>query len=290
MDLRQLEYVVAVAETGGFTTGARAAHVAQPSLSARIRDLERELGVELFHRVGRGVRVSPAGEVVIDRARLVLREVAAVRAAAASVAGLEAGAVDVAALPTLAVDPLAAAVGRFRAAHPQVVVRVTEADATLGAGGVAALVRSGRAELGLGELPVQGLITVPLGDQELFAIGRSLPASLPRAALGRMPLILTPPGTSTRRVVDEALGHEPVVAVEVDQREAIVPLVLEGAGVGFVPRAQARAAAAQGASVARVTPRLIRTIGLLHRTAMLSPAGMALLATFPHKRATRSGR
>jgi LysR family transcriptional regulator, nitrogen assimilation regulatory protein len=86
MDLRQLEYVVAVADHGGFTSGAAAAHVAQPSLSARVRDLERELGVELFHRLGRGVRLSSAGEVVVDRARGILAGVAALEAAAAEAA------------------------------------------------------------------------------------------------------------------------------------------------------------------------------------------------------------
>src|SRR5579864_214601 len=118
MDLRQLEFVVAVADEGGFTSGSAAAHVAQPSLSVRVRDLERELGVELFHRLGRGARLTSAGEIVVDHARSVLAGVAALRAAAAEVSGLEQGTLDLAALPTLAVDPLAELVGRFRRRHP----------------------------------------------------------------------------------------------------------------------------------------------------------------------------
>jgi DNA-binding transcriptional LysR family regulator len=99
-------------------------------------------------------------------------------------------------------------------------------------------------------------------------------------ALARSPLVLTPPGTSSRRVVDAALaalGLPALVAVEVAQREAVVPLVLAGAGVGFVPWAQAEAAQAQGAVAARPQPPLVRRIGLLHRPRLLSPAARAFL-------------
>jgi DNA-binding transcriptional LysR family regulator len=289
MDLRQLEFVVAVADEGKFTAGAAAAHVAQPSLSARVRDLERELGVELFHRLGRGVRLTAAGEVVVDHARGILADVAVLRAAAADVAGLEVGTLDLAALPTLAVDPLAELIGRFRRAHPGITVRVAEADDAGGSGGVAGLVTSGRAEMGVTELPVagRGLVPVPLADQELLVIaGPGLPlratrGRLPLGAVADAPLVLTPPGTSSRRVVEAALaalGEVPRVAVEVAQREAVVPLVLAGAGIGFVPGAQAAAARAQGAIVFRPDPRLTRGIGLIRRTGPSSPAARAFVA------------
>jgi LysR family transcriptional regulator, carnitine catabolism transcriptional activator len=289
MYLRQLEYLVAVADHGGFTSGAAAAHVAQPSLSARVRDLERELGVELFHRVGRGVRLSAAGEVVLDLARGVLADVAGLRAAAADVSGVQTGRLDLAALPTLAVDPLADLVGRFRRSHDGVSVRIAEADDASGAGGVARLVAGGRAELGLAELPVagRGLISVPLADQELLVVAgpeagiASARGRVGHARLAALPLILTPPGTSSRKVVEAALaaaGHEPRIAVEVAQREAVVPLVLAGAGIGFMPGAQAAAARAQGATVLRPDPPLVRAIGLVHREGRLSPAARAFVA------------
>ena len=289
MDLRQLEFVVAVADEGGFTAGAATAHVAQPSLSARVRDLERELGVELFHRLGRGARVSAAGEVVVDHARTVLADVAALRSAAADVAGLLAGTLDLAALPTLAVDPLATLIGRFLLAHPAVTVRVAEADDASGSGGVAGLVRSGRAEIGVVELPIAApdLDAVGLADQELLAIsgpGTPIGATAGPVDLRRLegaPLVLTPPGTSSRRLVEAAFAAWGLVAsaaVEVAQREAIVPLILAGAGIGFVPSAQAEAARAQGAAVARLDPPLIRGIGLLQRRGRPSPAARAFLS------------
>jgi len=99
-------------------------------------------------------------------------------------------------------------------------------------------------------------------------------------ALAALPLVATPRGTSTRRVLDAALasaGVEGRVAVEVDQREAIVPLVLAGAGIAFVPEAQAAGATRQGAKIVRPNPPLRRSIGLVHRRRP-SPAARAFVA------------
>src|SRR5437764_944403 len=114
MDLRQLEYVVAVADHGGFTRAALALHVAQPSLSHGIRTLEAELGIELFARLGRTVQLTSAGEGVVDSARRVLRDVADLTTVTRAAVELETGRLDVVALPTLAVEPLAVLIGQFR--------------------------------------------------------------------------------------------------------------------------------------------------------------------------------
>ena len=93
-----------------------------------------------------------------------------------------------------------------------------------------------------------------------------------------MPLITAPHGTSTRKLMDQALSSariSPRVAVETGQREAIVPLVLAGAGTSFLPRPMALDAARQGAVVVPLDPLLVRTIGLLFRPGPLSPAGAA---------------
>ena len=88
MDLRQLSYVVAVADHGGFTRAAEAVHVTQPALSQAVRTLEAELGVELFHRTGRSVVLTAAGEALLGPARRALRDAETARAAVAEVAGL----------------------------------------------------------------------------------------------------------------------------------------------------------------------------------------------------------
>src|SRR3954470_19972801 len=150
MDLRQLEYVVAVVDHEGFTRAADALSVAQPSLSQGVRTLEKELGVELFHRLGRHVALTAAGEALLVPARRMLRDAEVARAAVAEVRGLVAGQLDLAALPTLAADPLAPLVGAFRSAHPGITVFVTEPEE---GSAVSDLVRSGRVEVGFTDLP-----------------------------------------------------------------------------------------------------------------------------------------
>ena len=285
MELRQLRYVLAVVDHGGFTRAAAAEHVAQPSLSQAVRALERELGVELFHRLGRQVSLTPAGEALVGPARQVLRDLATVGAAVADVRGLRAGRLDLVALPTLAVAPLAGLLGRFRHLHPQVSVRVAEPENLRD---LTALVQHGHAELGLTELPPDdpGLRSRPMGSQEILAVRppgthRGRARRLAVGDLAGVPLVTTPPGTSTRELVQQALaraGIEPVVAVEVGHREALLPLVLAGAGTSFLPRPLARQAARRGAVVLPLDPPIVRQIGLIHRPGPLAPAAGAFLA------------
>jgi DNA-binding transcriptional LysR family regulator len=228
--------------------------------------------------------LSSAGEAFLEPARQLLRDVATVRASVAAVADVAGGHLDLVALPTLAVDPMSTYIGAFRRAHPHVTVRLMEPE---DADSVAAMVRSGRCEIGLAELPLTAsdLESRPVLDQELRAVcppGTKLGAR-PRLALDQlatMPLVTTPPGTSTRRVVDHAfasIGATPQIAVETGQREAILPLVLAGAGVAFLPAPLADVAARRGAVVAQVDPAQRRQIGLVSRPGPLSPAARAFI-------------
>jgi DNA-binding transcriptional LysR family regulator len=280
MELHQLRYAVAVVDQGTFTAAAAACFVAQPSLSQAVRQLERELGVELFARVGRRVALTPAGEAFVPAAREALRAVDTIRAEVAAVAGLVAGHLDLVALPTLAVDPVTPLVGAFRDAHPGVTVRLAHPDS---AGELVEAVLSGASEIGLTELPVghDRLVAHPLGRQEIVAVlppGSAPAARMTVRQLTRLPLVTLPPGTSTRGLLDRALaasGDEPVVAVESDQREVLVPLVLAGAGAAVLPRPMAAEAALRGAVVVPLQPPLWRDLGVVHRDAVLSPAARA---------------
>lgn len=296
MELRQVEYVLAVVDHGSFTAGAAALGVAQPSLSESVRRLEDELAVRLFHRVGRRVELTDAGRAFEGPARQLLRDRALALDAVGSVRGLDAGTLEIVALPTLAVDPLSAYVGRFRVAHPGITVRIAEPEDSRA---VEQRVADGRSELGLAELPPKrdDLVAIALETQEIVAVcppGTQVPADgqLRVAELSHMPLIATPPGTSTRDLLDDALARAGVtatVAVETQQREAIAPLVLAGAGTSFLPETIARGLMPQGVVVARISPPLTRTIGLLHRATPLTPAARAFveLARRPHGRSAR---
>ena len=288
MDEKRLAHFLAIVDEGGLTRAARAQHIAQPSLSQSLGALERELGARLFDRAGRGLRLTAAGHALIGPARQALRSMQEVRSAVGEVSALLAGTLEIAALPTLAVDPLADLIGRFRVEHPGVAVSMREAES---AAGMSALVRDGGCELGLTHLPLpqQGLTTVELGVQELLFVlpasidlggGRSSKAISP-AALAKIPLIVSPPGTSTRMLLDQAMeaaGVVPNVAVETDAREAIVPLVLAGAGGALLPAPLALEAERRGALVRAARPRIARRIGLVRREGPLSPAARAFAA------------
>lgn len=275
--------MVAVADAGTFTAAADACHVTQPTLSQGIRALERELGADLFHRLPRGVTLTAAGEAILGPARDGTAALRAAREAVAAVTGVIAGTLDLATLPTLAAAPTASVVGAFRRAHPGVTVRIAHVEDPDAANEV---LRSGRAEVAVTEIDNhrRGLVAVEIGRQR-YVVAMP-PGSAPRKALRvealeQMQLVTTPRGTSTRRHLDDACaeaGIEATIAVETAQRDALVPLVVAGAGAAILTDALAAQAAAQGAVVARLTPAVTRRIGIVHRDAALSPAATTLIA------------
>jgi DNA-binding transcriptional LysR family regulator len=286
MDIRQMRAIVTVVDEGGVTRAAEVLHLAQPSLSQTIRALERELGVDLFHRVGRRLVLSAAGEALLGPARQVLRDMETAASSVAQVKGVVAGHLDLVAEPTLATDPVARLIGAFRVAFPGVTVRLAEPD---NAAELASRVADGRSELGVAELPLsparaegQSLASEPLLVQDVLVVR---PPGTPAggdavAALAGAPFVATPHGTSSRALVERALvaaGVTPVIAVETEQREALLPLVLAGAGSALLPRPLAEQARRGGATVLELVPPLRRTIGLVRRTGTLSPAARAFV-------------
>ena len=278
MDSRKLAHFVAVVEHGGFTAASKAAFVSQPALSLAVKDLEAELGTKLFTRIGHQVRLTAAGSALLEPARQVLRDIETGQAAVAAVTGLLSGSLSLASLPTLAADPMATMVGAFRRHHRGVRVDLAAPEDS---DDLFDLVESGRCELGLtdaADVP-RSLAAVSLGTQELVFIlpPGSAAEGDPLEALGRgeMPLVAAPVGTSTRRLLDQqlgALGRQPTLAVISAQREAILPLVVAGAGAALVPDAMALIAEYLGAVVVRPTPPAVRDLVLVHRRGPLSPA------------------
>jgi DNA-binding transcriptional LysR family regulator len=285
MDERRLRYFLAVVDEGTVTRAAERLHVAQPSLSQALRTFEAELGAPLLHRLGRGLRLSDAGEAFVGPARQIIRAIDEARNVISGVAELRVGTLEIAALATLAVDPMAPLIGEFRDRYPGIEVRVAEPE---GADGIRALVREGICELGAAHLPVAGtgLISHPLGDQELlFVVPPGADARDERALgareLAHTPLVVTPPGTSTRVLLEQALaavGVTPQIAVVTASREAIVPLVLAGAGAALLPAPQAREAQRRGAVVRSARPKITRRVGLVHRDSPLAAAARAFLS------------
>jgi LysR family transcriptional regulator, carnitine catabolism transcriptional activator len=278
LDGRRLGYFVGVADHGGFTAAAKALFVSQPALSLAVKELESELGAELFHRLGRHVVLTAAGEALLGPARQALRDVETGRSAVAAVVGLESGSLSLGCLPTLAADPMAILIGQFRQDHPGVRIDLAAPENTAD---LLDLLRNGRCELGIAGSDDQpdDLDGQVVAEQLLLAIhppGAAVPAR--RQALGGLegvPLVATPEGTSTRRLLEEGFadaGATPSVAVVTAQRDAILPLVLAGAGSALVPERLAEVAARLGAVVGHPDPPITRQVALLYRPGPLAPA------------------
>lgn len=241
MNLRQLRYFLAIVDHGGVHRAAEALNIAQSSLSQTIRALEKDLGTELFHRIGRGIVLAPAGEGLVGPARSVLREVDNAERAVTEIASLRAGTIDIAALSDLAIDPVSTWLAQFLTRHPGVHCRVEEGD---NPAAVAELVRTGACELGFVSAPAAGglestelveqtfVLICPPGSEERW------PNPVPISALRDESFVLAQKGTGTREYFEQILrenGVQPRIAVEIRQREAILPLVLSGCAVGIVP-------------------------------------------------------
>ncbi|MFC9767511.1 LysR family transcriptional regulator [Rhodococcus jostii] len=285
MDLRQMEYFLAVVDCGGVTRAAAQLHVAQPSLSQVVRKLEKDLGVELFHRVGRGLVLSPAGEALVGPARAILREVESAESAVRDVGAMRGGRIDIASLSDLSSDPLSVWVAKFRLQYPDVRFHIEERDEIAD---VVSLVRSGACELGVLALPLptEGLVGEELIDQQLVLVcppgtDARWPDPVPIEELTRVPFVMGERGTATRDFIDRSLrlhGVEPDVAVEVRQRGAVLPIVLAGGGVSIVALRSGLDAMLRGGVVRELSPRLTRRMGVVRRPGRITEASTQFLA------------
>src|SRR5579875_2359227 len=126
MDLRQLRYLVALAEERNFTRAAASEHIAQPALSQQIRRLEEELGIALVERTTRHVALTEAGELLVVRSRRILSELEAARAELEAVRGADIGHVRIGAMHTMGPVDLSLALAEFHERHPRVGLTVRE--------------------------------------------------------------------------------------------------------------------------------------------------------------------
>ncbi|MEV0084723.1 LysR family transcriptional regulator [Saccharopolyspora sp. NPDC050642] len=282
MDSRQLRYFVAVAEHGGVTKAAKALQVAQPTLTQGLRALERDLGVELFHRVGRGMVLSAAGEALLGPAMQVGGGLAALVDKARSIARLDGGWLNLVTSPGLGVDPLTGIIGMFRARYPKVCVNVLDPGTT----SINELLRTAACEIAMTFLPaaVTGMVSVPLGVRRLLLvlppespIGSRMPVRL--AELAGLPLVAGPRGNPIRDLLEVscAPGAPLNISVETESEEHARDLVLVGAGAALLPQSLAEQAGLRGALVRRTDPVLEQRIGVVHRSGPLSPAAVAFV-------------
>ncbi len=247
MELRHLEYFVAVAEERHFTRAAQRLMVSQSGLSASVRALERELGARLFVRSTRSVELTGAGRALLTEASRALAVVRAAREAVAAVQGLLRGTLSVGTEQCVTGVHVPALLARFRSAHPQVEVRLRQA-------GSAALlddVVGGRLDLAFvapaGAVP-DDIRLLPLAREPMVLLchpDHPLAGAerVGWADLGAEVFVDFHRDWGARGVTDRAFaaaGVERRVALEVNDVHTLIDLVGHGLGVAVVPRPVAR--------------------------------------------------
>jgi DNA-binding transcriptional LysR family regulator len=262
MNLQQLRYLVATADHGTMTRAAAAMQVSQPALTRSVRALEQELGVPLMERVGRGVRLTPAGRECVESARRVLSELTAIESLGTIAA------CRIATTETQGSELCAPAASRV-VAGGDVPVVLTTADS---AAEVVRLVSGGRADVGVCDLPVASSVrTTVLGWQEVLLLCPAkwdLKDPLPQQELGSIPLVVPAAGSRRRDEFDRGLGASgirPAAVVETDRLEHGVPLVVAGVAATFTYRRAAAASISERVRVVRLDPPVRRQVGYIRR-------------------------
>jgi LysR family transcriptional regulator, hydrogen peroxide-inducible genes activator len=241
MEVHQLRYFCAVADTGSFTRAAEREQVAQPSLSQQIMKLEEELGVRLFDRLGRAVRLTDPGQVFLPRARTILSELRAAKEEVAERQSTVSGAVCVGVIPTIAPYFLPARIAVFSRRYPQASITVVE-DVTVH---LLDRLRGGLVDLAIMALPARGhdLECFPLLTERLFAIlpkGHDLARrrTVLMKELRQEPFLLLRDDHCFRETAIEVCKRArilPQIVFESGQFSSILGMVAAGLGISIVP-------------------------------------------------------
>lgn len=284
MELRQIEYFLAVAEHEGISGAAAALGVSQPTVSQAIQVLERELKTSLFQRVGRGMILTSAGRALVGPGRLILRDVAAAIESVTVPDGQISGQLHLVATPSLVVGAVASLITEYRRRHPGVDIRITELkDETHGAG----LLRESLCDIVVAHLPLidgQSYDTLELGEDEywlVFPPDTDVPDidPLPLTDVPDIPMIIVPPGSSYANEIKATVrraGYTIHAAVVTEHREARLPMVAAGLGATFLERSVAESARDR-VVVRAIEPRIARSYGFVFDGSSLQPPAAAFV-------------
>ncbi|GAA3946737.1 LysR family transcriptional regulator [Actinomadura viridis] len=291
MDLTTVRWFLAVAEQGHVTNAASELGLSQPGLSRAIARLERDVGLPLFDRQGRNVRLSRYGEVFAGHARRLVAEEEAARRALAQAADPEGGEVALAFLHTQGVWLVPDLLRRFRTERPRVRFRLAQDHADR----LEEAVRTGAADLALTSPRPrdEALAWAPMVTERLRL---AVPADHPLAARSRLrlgeaagePFVAVRRGAGVRAIFEELAGRagfRPSVLFEGDELSTIRGLVAAGLGVAVVSPAPEGEALAGIAEIPLTDPGAERTIGLAWRADRTMPPAAEGFRRFTLERA-----
>ena len=242
--LTQLRYFIAIADSGlNITTAAERVHATQPGVSKQLKQLEDELGFHLFSRKGKSLHaITPAGEQVLDRARIIMNEAANIRSIAANLRGEEAGELTIATTHTQARFVLPHAIAALKQRYPGITVHLKpQGDAQ-----VVGVFERGQADLAIistSDAAPEGGLAIPMFRWRRAVIAprghalTTLKRALTLSDLARHPLVsyessLRP--ESSLRHAFAAAGESPQVAMTSRDADLIKTYVRAGLGVGIL--------------------------------------------------------
>jgi LysR family hydrogen peroxide-inducible transcriptional activator len=241
MELQQLRYVSAIAETGSFSRAAERCQVAQPSLSQQVLKLEQDLGAKLFDRLGRSVRLTDAGRAFLPHARSILNQMETARSSVADTLADIRGSVAVGVIPTIAPYLMPRYTTVFARKYPEAKLRIVEETTPVLVEGL----RDLSIDLAILALPLRhkDLELFPLRTEPLFVV---LPRNHPRAAAESLALkdirgeafVMLRDGHCFRDLSIAACARArvtPHIAFESDQFSSLFGMVAAGVGISLVP-------------------------------------------------------
>jgi DNA-binding transcriptional LysR family regulator len=241
MTFRQVEIFLAVARAKNFTRAAETLHLSQSTLSQHVRELEHELGVRVFDRLGRAVTLTEAGRLLEEQAARIATTLSTMRRSIDELKGLERGSLVIGASTTPGIYVLPAVVGAFRRRYPGIDVSLRIGNSRL----IEERVRADEVDLGVVGGHVLGAkercVAAGLVDELVLIVPRRHAWAKRRevapAELTETPLLMREQGSATRQVTERALrqaGIKFTTAMELDHIEAIKQAVMAGLGVAFV--------------------------------------------------------
>lgn len=270
MELRQLRYFLSVAETEHLTQSAQSLFVTQSTLSHGLRQLEGELGVTLFDRVGRGLKISQAGLAFKGYVGRAVQELEGGRMELARLSGLQAGTLTVGVIPTFMDTLVPSAVANFSAQYPGIKVSIRDLRADL----IEEQLMAGQLDVGIAfhptereEIDAEHLFTEQL--QLLVSRDHRLARRrrMPMAQLHELPLCLLPRSFATRRMLEDsfhAAGVTPQVRVEMESVSALIAACESGQLATIVPE-RAAAMNSHMRAITLTDPQPARHAGILWR-------------------------
>ncbi|MFD0958874.1 LysR family transcriptional regulator [Paenibacillus chungangensis] len=288
MELRQLNYVIHIAQEKNFSRAADKLHIAQPSLSQQLSKLEQELGLMLFRRTTNSVELTHAGELFVQKAQYILDAVEQLKQEMDDMGEMRRGRLIVGTLPITGSHVLPLVLPVFGAMYPQIEVSLVE-DTTAK---LEQLTASGGTDLSLLSLPLidSSLTWKPYLEEEICL---AVPPQHPLAAenspvdiarLAEEPFIGLKRGQGFRQITVELcqqVGFSPRIVFESSNIETVQSLVAGGMGIGFVPKMLTRSRGEEFAPVyLPLSAKPTRTLVVASRKGRyLSKAAQAFIET-----------